>query len=617
VILIVAGVYTAAILILHFSGANEQLPIAWWQPEIFASISVAVLMLIAAGSIFKTASLRNGGGSVARMLGGRPVEPDTNDPLERRLVNVVEEMAIASGVRIPEIYLLPEEGINAFAAGYSTDDAAVAVTEGCLKTLNRDQLQGVIAHEFSHILNGDMRLNIRLIGLLFGILLLAIVGQVLLRSTARASLFGGRRRDSKGGGAMMVIILAGLALILIGYIGVFFGRLIQSAVSRQREFLADASAVQFTRNPDGIAGALKQIGAFAHGSVLANNHATEASHLFFANGLKSSFLDLFATHPPLTERIRAVEPSFDGDFSKIKSRIQSERPDTRDHQTGQKQSGRAALDRDQFITQVGTLAGITLAAGASALETISDRIRTLAHDPESARSLVLALLLDDDPTVQNRQIEAVETQLGAGISRRAMETVALTGGLDRFQRLVVLDLALPALKRISLEERPAFHSAADGLIAANDEVSLFEFAVQQLLRRFVPVNQDSNRPRVADYHAIKPLAEGIALLLSTLADSGHHDDPSAAEKAYQAGANRIDEVKSLPKPAISGLQAERIAATLDHLSKASLPIRKRILDACVRTAGFDGTIEVSEAELLRAVSATLDCPVPPLGGNEC
>jgi hypothetical protein len=424
-------------------------------------------------------------------------------------------------------------------------------------------------------------------------------------------MFSGHRRDSKSGGIAIVIILTGVALIVIGYIGVFFGRLIQSAVSRQREFLADASAVQFTRNPDGIAGALKQIGAFAHGSALKDNHATEASHLFFANGLKSSFLDLFATHPPLTERIRAFEPSFDGDFSKIKSRIQDSQPQAKK----EKSAGSAALSRDQFITQVGTLAGITLASGASALETISERIRSLAHDPGSARTLVLAFLLEDEAAIRGRQIEAVQSQLGSGISGQAIETVELTRRLDRSQRLTILDLALPALKRLSLEERPAFHAVVDTLIVANDEVSLFEFAVQQLLRRYVPIDHESGRPRVPEYYSIRPLAKDIALLLATMADSGHRGDPLAAEQAYLAGAARIDEVASSAMPEISGLDAEKIAASLDHLSKASLPICKRILDASIQTAGFDGTIEASEAELLRAVSATLDCPIPPMIGN--
>jgi len=608
VILIVVSVYAAVVLILSLSGGPEKPPFVWWQPDIFAPTTIAILIVVVAGSLFKTAGLKAGGGAVARMLNGSLVEPNTTDALERRLVNVVEEMAIASGVRVPEIYVLPEDGINAFAAGFSTDDAAVAVTRGCLRALDRDQLQGVIAHEFSHILNGDMRLNIRLIGLLFGILMLALAGQVLLRSTTRAALLSGRRRDSKSGGAVMVIALIGLALILIGTIGVFFGRLIQSAVSRQREFLADASAVQFTRNPDGIAGALKQIGAYQPGSALENRHAAEASHLFFANGLRSSFLGLFATHPPLANRIRAIDPSFDGDFSKIKPRPKA--PPAEKAQRSK--AGRAVLDRDQFITRVGTLAGITLATAASALESIPDAAREQARDPESAQALVLSILLDQDPAVRARQIKAVQDLLGAPLSRRAEKTVHLTEGLDREKRLTLLDLALPALKRIAPDKRPTFHQVVDRLIQANDEVSLFEFAVQQMLRRYIPIDPGTGKPRIADFHAIKPLAGDIALVLATLADSAHGKESPIDEQAYRAGADQIDEVGSLPRPEISGLQAERVATALDRLSKASLPICKRILDACVQTAGFDGTIDASEAELLRAISATLDCPIPPM-----
>jgi len=602
VALIVIGVYTTAVLALDLSAGEKAPPLEWWQPRTFGLVAAGVLLLIASGSLFKTASLKSGGGAVARMMGGRLVESHTTDPHERRLLNVVEEMAIASGVRVPDTYVIPEEGINAFAAGFAVDDAAVAVTVGCLKTLNRDQLQGVIAHEFSHILNGDMRLNIRLIGILFGILLLAIAGQVLLRST----MFSGGRRNSKGNGAVMVMALIGIALIIIGYIGVVFGRLIQSAVSRQREFLADASAVQFTRNPDGLAGALKQIGAHKPGSVLNNSHATEASHLFFANGLRRSALDLFATHPPLTTRIRAIEPSFDGDFSQIKSPPRSSTPSP--------VTTTKSIGRDQFMARVGTLTGITLASAASAIDSLPQAARQKAHDPDSARVLVLALLLDHDPAVRDDQIQALKALLSVEVSRQAEKTVALTKGLDREQRLTVLDLALPTLKRLPISDRPAFHLAVDKLIQANKEVSLFEFAVQQMLRRYVPLLPRTGKPGVADFHAIKPLAGSIALVLATLADSAHRDEPDVSRQAYQAGADRIDQVRSLPRPEVTGLQEDQVAAALDQLSRASLPICKRVLDACVQTAGFDGTIEASEAELLRAISATLDCPIPPLSG---
>jgi Zn-dependent protease with chaperone function len=319
VVAIILSIYAVLILATTeaASDAHPQPPGApflarYWNPQLFLGTAVTTAAVIAFGSLFKIISLRGGGGVVARSVGGIPVTPNTTDPQKRRLVNVVEEMAVASGVRVPEIYILPEQGINAFAAGYSPDDAAVAVTQGALDTLTRDELQGVVAHEFSHILNGDMRLNIRLIGLLFGIFLLTIIGRVVVRSIASS---GSSRSGGKKGGGAALFLLLGLALIIIGYLGVFFGRLIQAAVSRQREFLADASAVQFTRNPDGLAGALRKIGARASGSRIVNAHATETSHLFFASALRGSFGGLFATHPPLAERIKAIDPAFDGNFS--------------------------------------------------------------------------------------------------------------------------------------------------------------------------------------------------------------------------------------------------------------------------------------------------------------
>ena len=277
-----------------------------WNPQLFLGVAVATLAVIGMGSAFKTLELAKGGSVVATNLGGRLVNPSTTDPDERKLLNVVEEMAIAAGIPVPQVYLLPDErGINAFAAGHSTSDAVVAVTEGTMKLLTRDELQGVIGHEFSHILNGDMRLNLRLMGIVFGILCLAVIGRVLLQIRGRSS------RDRNP------LPLLGLALLVIGWVGVLFGRLIQAAVSRQREFLADASSVQFTRNPAGLEGALKKIGGLSYGSKLEAAHAEEASHMFFGNGMGESFLHIMDTHPPLAERIRAIDPSFDGTFPPV------------------------------------------------------------------------------------------------------------------------------------------------------------------------------------------------------------------------------------------------------------------------------------------------------------
>ncbi len=299
--LAVAGIGATIYLVLAFVLTGGEPGGRLWDPELFLWVMALTIGFIGLASLFRVLSLRSGGGAVARMLGGRLVSRDTKDLAERRLLNVVDEMAIASGIPVPEVYVLDEEaGINAFAAGYSVENAAVAVTRGALKILNRDELQGVIAHEFSHILNGDMRLNLRLIGVLFGIFAIAIVGRLILYSV-RSSAF----RRSK---ALAGVFLVGLTLMLVGYIGEFVGRLIQAAVSRQREFLADASAVQFTRNPAGIGGALLKIARLERGSAIEAPRASEAAHLFFGEGVRSMF-GLLATHPPIEERIRRIDPS--------------------------------------------------------------------------------------------------------------------------------------------------------------------------------------------------------------------------------------------------------------------------------------------------------------------
>src|SRR5208283_3801286 len=312
---LIVAVYFASLVIFtgaqaHYHRYGEQPQFALWNPQLFLGVAIGVLAVILIGSGYKTMALAQGGSVVSEMMGGRLVKPNTNDPDERRLLNVVEEMAIASGVPVPQVYVMDEEdGINAFAAGHKPGDATVTVTRGCMKLLSRDELQGVIGHEFSHILNGDMRLNLRLMGIIFGILCLAIIGRVLLQTTRG----GGRSRGQNP------LPLLGLLLLVIGYIGVFFGRLIQAAVSRQREFLADASSVQFTRNPEGITGALKKIGGLGEtGSRLSHAHAEELSHMFFGNGVSEPFIGLLETHPPLVERIRVFDANFDGKFPYIR-----------------------------------------------------------------------------------------------------------------------------------------------------------------------------------------------------------------------------------------------------------------------------------------------------------
>ena len=304
---IIASVYLASLVIFYGAQSQQQngdsIPaLVLWKPKLFLYAMLGTLGVVIVGSLYKTAELAKGGSAVAESLGGRLLAPNSTNPDERKLRNVIEEMAIASGVPVPKIYVLDEdEGINAFAAGHAPGDAAIGVTRGCMTLLNRDELQGVIGHEFSHLLNGDMRLNLRVMGVIFGILCLAVIGRILLYSRSR--------RDKNP------LMLLGLALIIIGAIGTFFGRLIQAAISRQREFLADASSVQFTRNPAGLSGALQKIGDV--GSRVESPHAGEASHMFFENAMGKAFLGVMATHPPLEERIRAIDPGWDGKFKRV------------------------------------------------------------------------------------------------------------------------------------------------------------------------------------------------------------------------------------------------------------------------------------------------------------
>src|SRR6185295_19863165 len=318
VVATVLAIYLAVVVTFHdemINAAHEQGRLFWpWNALVLGWVSGLTGAVIAGGSLYKTAALAKGGGeSVAALLGGKPLEPGNASPAERRLLNVVEEMALAAGTAVPSVFVLPDEqGINAFAAGLSPNAAVIGVTRGAVERLDRDELQGVIAHELSHVMNGDMRLNLRLIGLLHGILVISLIGLWILRFSGSSS---SSSRDKKGGGGSAALF--GLAIYVIGWVGGFFGGIIKSAISRQREFLADAAAVQFTRNPLGIASALKKIGALSAGSKLVSRNAPQASHLYFGNGLAESRFAWRSTHPPLAERIRILDPAWDGTYPRI------------------------------------------------------------------------------------------------------------------------------------------------------------------------------------------------------------------------------------------------------------------------------------------------------------
>lgn len=624
VVLIIATVYLAFALVFLYGEADhagpggsefrvEQL----WDWPLFTAVSLGTLALVGGGSAYRVASLSGGGRSVAEILGGRPIDPDTRDPDERRLLNVVEEMAIASGTPVPPVYLLDhEEGINAFAAGHAPTDAVIGVTRGTVKTLSRDELQGVIAHEFSHILNGDMRLNLRLMGVLYGILLISVVGWIIFRSTAYQS-----RRSSDGekkGGNPLPLL--GLALYVIGFVGVLFARLIKAAVSRQREYLADASAVQFTRNPDGIAGALKKIGALAEGSKIEDPEAEEASHMFFGEALGLSAASPMASHPPLVERIRRIDPTFNGDFSAVSleppshARIAAEAAGSRLEEARHRgpRSGAFPFNPVEAITKIGTLGPQNLTYAAALLDTIPATVQDQAREPFGACALVYGLLLDESPEIRDAQLNSLSREAAPEVFRELQRLLPSLAGVAPEARLPLVELAVPALRRLSPDQFRAFVENIRHLMEADQRVSLFEYALRRmLLRHLGPQFGWGKRPTV-QHTTAGPLVGPTATLLSALAYVGQND-PAEQARAYGQGAKTLGWSSELPGllPA-EQTDLKAVDGALRVLANAAPRLKKSVLTAAATTIGADGTITLEESELLRAVADALDCPMPPL-----
>jgi Zn-dependent protease with chaperone function len=617
VALIIASVYLAIAAVLAWAGASDRSGapaslVSLWDPQLFAAVAAGTAALISGGSLYKIASLSGGGHTVAELLGGRLLHSETADPDERKVLNVVEEMAIAAGTPVLPVYLLEgEDGINAFAAGNSPNDSVVAVTRGCVRNLSRDELQGVVAHEFSHILNGDMRLNLRLMGVLFGILLLGLTGYILLRSSRGVSV-GSDDRDDRRQGNLLPLI--GLALYVIGYVGVFFANLIKAAVSRQREFLADASAVQFTRNADGIAGALKKIGALSEGSTVRQPRAEEASHMFFGNiGGAGQLFGLLATHPPLVERIRRIEPSFDGDFSKIRLGPPGEPSEAESEAPARRPRPRSfPFYPAEAVARVGTVAAPQLLYAAGLLKDLPRTLTEQVRDPLGAQATVFALLLDPRDDVARKQLAWLGRHAHPAVVRQMRTLVPDVWKLAPEERLPLVELAVPALRQMTPAQLRDFLAGVAALVQADREVSIFEFALQQLLLRHLVtcfVDRGRKQPK---YTIVAPLVEPTSIVLSALARAGA-SSPEAANQAFVAGVTALDWPSVRLEPSMDETtDLSRLDAALRTLDAASQPLKKQLLLACAVCVGADGRLTVEEGELLRAISDAIDCPMPPL-----
>ena len=586
--------------------------------ELVSGVAIGVLAVVVLGGLFKRSQLRRGGRVVAEALGGREINLNTRDADERRILNVVEEMAIASGTPVPSVYVLEEESINAFAAGYQTNDAVIGITRGTIRHLTRDELQGVVAHEFSHILHGDMRLNMRLISILHGILIIGLVGGSVLRSM-RYRRVGGGKRDNSGA----VVVALGAVLMLIGYAGTFFGNVIKSAVSRQREYLADASAVQFTRNPQGIGNALIKIGSHTQGSYLQAAQAAEFSHLFFGQGVRQGLSQMMATHPPLKDRIKRVMPGWNGRFEATMPSPYAESDVPESAYNPERSSADPTLGSG---TRTGAMAAVLTGASAQAaintvgrpdqrhlaqarttLAALPERIKTAAHEPYAARALVYSLLLSHDKTMRHNQLKALHQVALPDVYKALMEYGPEMLRLDVTLRLPLIDLVLPALRSLSMEQAQHFRLCMERLIEADGQVTLFEWTLYQLLLSHL--GQPGNGPANLK---LNDLQRECQLLLTVLATAGQ-DDPVEISAALNAAERELPFTLTAADE-ISDMRALSLA--VERLRRLKPLHKPALLQAMARCIEHSGRILPAEAELFRAMADILECPMPPLLSQE-
>lgn len=576
-----------------------------WQT--FFAVSLGVGLVVLVGSLYKIMVLSAGGKAVAESLGGQLIPQNTQDLNQRKLLNVVEEMAIASGTPAPPVYLLTdEEGINAFAAGFSPRDAVIGVTQGTIEHLSRDQLQGVIAHEFSHIFNGDMRLNIRLMGVLHGILIIGIIGYYILRS---ASYSSHRRSSDKGGGGILAL---GLGLMVIGFAGTFFGGLIKAAVSRQREYLADASAVQFTRNPDGIAGALKRIGGLEFGSKVEAPGAPEVSHSFFAQGISGFMQALSATHPPLTKRILRIDPNWDGQFdTSDKVSSPTDESEAAKAEPANKMAaivaGAAVLTA---IDQVGNPKQETINYARSLLSELPAVIKEAAHEPYGARAVIYSLSLDAEKDVRAKQLKQLQDHADPDVYALTLTLIPEMDELDIKYRLPLIDIAIPALKQLSLDQYKAFRDNLIALIQMDSRVDLLEWSLQKILFNHLDGQFFKLTHTKARYSHPRQVSKEIEMILSVMAYAGHHQHVDV-EKAFHAATATL-ELSGLVLLAKNEISLSGLDRSLKRLAKLKPLLKPRILKACAASVMHDQKVLPVEVELLRAFSDVLDCPMPPV-----
>ncbi|MDO9477582.1 MAG: M48 family metallopeptidase [Pseudohongiella sp.] len=576
-------------LIFSFSSVDTEISRvdATPGPALYIGVSLAVLLVVIVSSLFKTLSLRQGGDAIAQMMNARLLVSASSVD-EQKLLNVVEEMAIASGTAVPPVYVMDENSINAFAAGHTSDDAVIGITRGAMQKLNREQLQGVIAHEFSHILHGDMRLNLRLIGLLHGIMVLGIMGHYMLRAASMS-----RRNNNNA-----AVAIFGIGLLIIGASGTFFGGLIKAAVSRQREFLADASAVQYTRNPAGISGALKRIASDSGNQYLTNPAASQISHALFSEGIKHKFNALFATHPPLETRIRALEPDWNGKISETSV--------TRNSDASPMMAAGFAIMR------AGTPDESDIKEARQILQSLPPEYFQACKEPLGASAIICILMLKQDLDGQANVDQRIAIRMktnSPGLVSEVTRLCRVQSIIEPAHRSALVNLCLGCLRQLSKSQYQKFRAEWSELIQRDPQPDLHSWLIFQLASSHLDrlLLTTTGTQRNAETSLVGSLPE-LGTFLSVLAYSGGVNGVNA-EQAFKAAANslKIENLELIPANRLTLSEFQRASNQLKSLRFSD---KKRLLDAMLLCVYYDNTVTVAENELMRTTSEILGCPLP-------
>jgi Zn-dependent protease with chaperone function len=657
----------AVINLVVVLGVGESPAVVWGrEPMVFFWVSAIVVVVILGACWHKSSQLRAGGAVVARSLGGIHINNKDGDLARQRLVNVVEEMAIAARVRKPQVFILPDEpGINAFAAGHSPDEAAVAVTQGALDNLDRDQLQAVIGHEFSHILNGDMKINMRLTAWIFGLFVITDLASRVMNS----------RRGGKDAARLKMIAFA---IFIAGSVGMIAGRLLQAAVSRRREHLADASAVQFTRNPQALQSAFIVMAAHAEGTRLNHAGSADVAHMFFAGSAPSWANKVggkwFATHPPIEERVQAIDNRVtplrfrtlvSDERRKLKSKAKAAAAESASAAADGAAPAAAASGATSGAAPVATgdrlpmmelgaridatpvaeaspavaepppsspgHSGSTLSLAATmpfGVPAIAGRTpppdplrNRLSTDQQaqvqsfvarvegsllSVQATFVAVLLAPEPAKARLQLTRLAPLLGIELLKESQALMPHVNALAPPARIAVFVDLLPVLESLAPEHRKRLRAAARAFAPTIGGGDMLRFSATRVL--------DKKLAKPAPEAPPVPLpdrSDGVCMLYAALAQC-RFGAGKQGQNSYRAGLmGMLPPQKWAPFPDALLTPAD-IDAALAKVAQVHPTGKRAFSDGLARVISVGGRLTVPQVELLRGICLIVECAVPVL-----